>query len=74
MPYIFPITNEEKVLRGKSASIWNMLSAMELPSTVSKWFMQKNPSEDSEGILLESVLEGYAEYFLADLAEKLRAA
>lgn len=28
-------------------------------------------SEKSEGILLESVLEGYAEYFSADLSEKV---
>ena len=28
-------------------------------------------SEDAEGIIFESVLEGYAEYFSADLAEKV---
>lgn len=28
-------------------------------------------SETAEGILMESVLEGYAEYFSADLAEKV---
>lgn len=31
----------------------------------------ENISEGSEGILLESVLEGFAEYFSADLAEKV---
>ena len=27
-------------------------------------------SDSSEGILMESILEGFAEYFSADLAEK----
>ncbi|EKC51642.1 resolvase domain protein, partial [human gut metagenome] len=31
----------------------------------------KNISEGSEGIILESVLEGMAEYYSADLSEKV---
>ena len=39
---------------------------------VLRLFLRQSPSpEDAEGIILESILEGMAEYYSADLAEKV---
>lgn len=34
--------------------------------------VKENISDGPEGIILESMLEGYAEYFSAELSEKIR--
>lgn len=59
MPAILPIIKEKKVLRDLKKNGVKVISAKE------------NISEGSEGIILEAMLEGYAEYYSAELSEKV---